>query len=146
MQRVDPKADAGTQEYQLQAAKQWLLKALEMHKTITVEEQTVDCSLGCAGALYNIGELEEQLGNIDEAAVKYKEADQATWWKGVGSQTYRNIGAAQRRISLKRRGLHPAEAEEGGRHAAKQLPDLYLPAFDLELEGKDEKDGNGKRN
>lgn len=59
---------------QIQNARAWATKALEICAKITPPERTEECDLGCAVATHNLGEFAEMDGNIQEARRRYEEA------------------------------------------------------------------------
>lgn len=75
MQRRIPTSQAMDRHTQIESAKQWVLKALDIAANIKPPARTEECDTGCVAALHNLAEMEEQLGRIDEAKLKYNEAE-----------------------------------------------------------------------
>ncbi|ESZ90575.1 hypothetical protein SBOR_9043 [Sclerotinia borealis F-4128] len=59
---------------QIQNARAWAIKSLEICAKISPPERTEECDLGCAVATHNLGEFAEMDGNIKEARRRYQEA------------------------------------------------------------------------
>jgi tetratricopeptide (TPR) repeat protein len=98
-QRVLPKLEPIDRSTQLEAAKSWLVKALQLAQHIKLPERTPECDIGCVVSLHNIGEIEEQLGRVDEAKARYKEAESRAQAAGLQSAA-ENAKAGLKRLEV----------------------------------------------
>ncbi|KAF3910682.1 hypothetical protein ABW21_db0207029 [Orbilia brochopaga] len=104
MQRRIPISDPMDRTAQLDAAKRWLLKAIDIAGAIKRSAKTEECDQGCVVALHNIGEIEEQLENWDEAKSKYSEAESLSYAISY-VDGYQNASIALQRVEEKRTGV-----------------------------------------
>ncbi|KAK6359077.1 hypothetical protein TWF696_000245 [Orbilia brochopaga] len=105
MQRPLPVSEPMDRTTQLDAAKKWLLKALDIARAIKKSAKTEECDQGCVVALHNIGEIEEQLENWDEAKSKYSEAESLSYAISY-VEGYQNAAIALQRVQEKRAGVY----------------------------------------
>ncbi|KAK6337544.1 hypothetical protein TWF730_002941 [Orbilia blumenaviensis] len=105
MQRRLPSGEPMDRETQLESAKKWMEKALDIASNIKPPARTEECDQGCVVALHNIGEVEEQLGKMDEAMLKFQEAQSLAFAVGF-TEAYQNAGFAQERIKAKQAGTY----------------------------------------
>lgn len=63
-----------SREQTIDAAKQWAQKAIDVAARIQPPDRDEDCDLSCVAATYNLGELMEMQGNLEEAIKRYREA------------------------------------------------------------------------
>ncbi|KAK6530372.1 hypothetical protein TWF694_003728 [Orbilia ellipsospora] len=122
MQRRIPSGEPMDRTTQLESAKKWMEKALSIADNMTPPTRNEECDQGCVVALHNIGEIEEQLGRIDEAKQKYIEAESISYAiKYVDG--YQNAGFALERIKQKESGIYKdpkVEAEEQAKAEVKK--------------------------
>ncbi|KAK6355728.1 hypothetical protein TWF718_000120 [Orbilia javanica] len=119
MQRRLPSGEPMDRETQLESAKKWMEKALDIGNSIKAPTRTEECDQGCVVALHNIGEVEEQLGRMDEAMLKFQEAQSLAFAVGF-TEAYQNAGVAQERIKAKRAGTYESPEDRKKREGEEQ--------------------------
>ncbi|QSZ36484.1 hypothetical protein DSL72_006364 [Monilinia vaccinii-corymbosi] len=74
----NPQSEPGqpiiTRSQQIENARAWATKSLEICAKISPPERTEECDIGCVVATHNLGEFAEMDGNIQEARRRYEEA------------------------------------------------------------------------
>ncbi|KAF3914430.1 hypothetical protein AA313_de0200092 [Arthrobotrys entomopaga] len=122
MQRRIPSGEPMDRTTQLESAKKWMEKALSIANNMTPPTRNEECDQGCVVALHNIGEVEEQLGRIDEAKQKYTEAESLSYAINYKAG-YTNAGIALKRINQKEAGTYKdpkLEADEQAKTEVKK--------------------------
>ncbi|KAF3090025.1 hypothetical protein TWF102_009495 [Orbilia oligospora] len=119
MQRRLPSGEPMDRETQLESAKKWMEKALDVASNIKPPARTEECDQGCVVALHNIGEVEEQLGKMDEAMLKFQEAQSLAFAIGF-ADAYQNAGVAQERIKAKQAGTYESPEDRKKREKEEQ--------------------------
>ncbi|KAK6514855.1 hypothetical protein TWF506_007217 [Arthrobotrys conoides] len=119
MQRRLPSGEPMDRETQLESAKKWMEKALDIASNIKPPARTEECDQGCIVALHNIGEVEEQLGKMDEAMLKFQEAQSLAFAIGF-ADAYQNAGVAQERIKAKQSGTYESPENRKKREEEEQ--------------------------
>ncbi|EPS39425.1 hypothetical protein H072_6809 [Dactylellina haptotyla CBS 200.50] len=121
MQRRIPSGEPMDRNTQLESAKRWMEKALDIAAYIKPPTRTEECDQGCVVALQNLGEIEEQLGKIDEAKAKYTEAESLAhaiqYLDG-----YRNAGFALERIKQREMGIFEDPKQKSEEKKEKSTP------------------------
>ncbi|KAJ6257363.1 hypothetical protein Dda_8252 [Drechslerella dactyloides] len=139
IQRPLPASEPMDRATQLDAAKKWLLKAIDIAGAIKKSARTEECDQGCVVALHNIGEIEEQLENWDEAKSKYSEAESMSYSISY-VEGYQNASVALQRVREKEAGVYyeknqqqqkGSDEEDENREAEKRTPG-GLPAISFE--------------
>ena len=73
-----PPLDSGTPApsaaNQLDSARSWATKALDLSKTIAKPNRTEECDTGCTTALVNLGEFAAMEGDLRSAKKHYEDA------------------------------------------------------------------------
>ncbi|KAF3913368.1 hypothetical protein ABW20_dc0106370 [Dactylellina cionopaga] len=105
MQRQIPSGEPMDRTNQLESAKKWMLKALDVAANIKPPVRNEECDQGCVVALHNVGEVEEQLGRLDEAKAKFIEAESLSWAIGY-EEGYKNAAFGLERIKHKETGTY----------------------------------------
>ncbi|KAK6530694.1 hypothetical protein TWF281_007533 [Arthrobotrys megalospora] len=119
MQRRLPSGEPMDRETQIESAKKWMEKALDIAANIEPPVRTEECDQGCVVALHNIGEVEEQLGKMDEAMLKFMEAQSLAFAIGF-TEAYQNAGFAQERIKAKQAGTYESPEDRKKREEEEQ--------------------------
>jgi hypothetical protein len=98
-QQKSPSSDYKTSSSSLlPSARSWALKALDLASQIPPQFHTPECSIGCAVATHNLGEIAEMSGDLEEARRRYKDARGLAEKAGFGEGVER-AGKALKRLN-----------------------------------------------
>ncbi|KAH0538951.1 hypothetical protein FGG08_004466 [Glutinoglossum americanum] len=103
LQAPNPPSDPSVN---LISARSWALKALTLASQIPPGKQTDECSVACVVTTYNLGDIAEQSGDLDEARRRYVGARGMAERLGF-EEGMQMAGAAVRRLDSNAEGAKP---------------------------------------